>query len=145
MNDEPGPIGYDEGKRIAREKITAVHKSVIDGSISIKQAGEIIKSDTSLAQLDPTSYKPNAYTEFNTSINDRVTFDEEFDRTLLSLSQGETTDVTVIQDHEFSDKDLPKRDALYMFGQVTEIKEDGVEPFPAWLESQKTNYAIVKN
>lgn len=145
MNVEPGPAGYEAGKQIALEKITPLQQAVANGSMTIKQAGEAIKNDASLVQLDPTSYKANAYYEFDTSVQPRVTFDPKFDEELLSLAAGKTTDVYLAQDHEESDIDLPKKDAVYMFGQVTEVKADGQLPFDAWLEAEKTNYAVTKN
>lgn len=145
MNNEPGPIGYEEGKRVAQQKISQLHNSVRDGSMTIKQAGEAIRNDASLAQLDPTSYQSNAYREFDSSQESRIIFDQTFNDELLSLQTGEVSDVALIEDHPESDPDLPKQDAVYMFGQVTEVKTDGVLPFDQWLESQRANYEVITN
>ena len=40
--------------------------------------------------------------------------------------------------------DQPKKDAVYMFGQVTEVQIEGTAPFEKWLEEQKNNYAIIE-
>lgn len=145
MNDTPGPVGYEAGQQIALEKITAVHQAVTNGTMSIKQAGDTLKNDSALAQVDPTSYQSNAYTEFNTLETSAISFDPGFDEEIVALDQGETTDIYLAKDHPASDPNLPLQDAVYMFGQVTETKSDGLEAFPTWLESQRNNYEVVKN
>ncbi|PIY78955.1 MAG: hypothetical protein COY81_05235 [Candidatus Pacebacteria bacterium CG_4_10_14_0_8_um_filter_43_12] len=144
MNFEPGSIGYDEGKKLAYQKISALQQAVSSGKMTIKQAGDAIKADTTLAQVD-TVYKGNAYFEFDTREGEKITFDPDFNQLLLGLSQGETSKVYTAQDYEKDLFDQPKKDAVYMFGQVTEIQADGTAPFEQWLEEQKNNYAITES
>lgn len=144
MNDEPGPVGYEAGQQIALEKITALHSAVKVGSMTIKQAGEAIRNDTTLAQLDP-SYRSNAYREFDTSLKDKLSFDDEFHNIIVSLEKNEVSDVITIQDHPESNPEFPKQDALYSFGQVTEVKIDGPPSFNAWFESVKQSYEVIRN
>lgn len=144
MNFKPGPIGYEEGKKLALEKITALHNAVKNGQMTIKQAGQAIENDTSLAQVDP-QYKTNAYVEFNTKDKpEGLTFQPEFDKQLLALKVGETTPIFTGQDYEQSDFSQPPKDALYMFGQITGRQEDGDLPFNQWLLEQKPNYEVTE-
>lgn len=144
MNEDPGPIGYEEGKRVALEKISALHAAVENGSMTIKQAGEAIRNDSSLAQLD-SSYKSNAYSEFDTSLKDKISFSDEFNQEFVNLSNNQVTDVIAIQDHPAGDPEQPKIDALYAFGQVTEVKTEGPPSFSTWLEGARNNYEIIKD
>lgn len=144
MNFEAGPIGYEEGKVVAQEKITQLHQAVVAGTMTIKQAGEAIKSDSDLAQLD-SSYITNAFAEFDTRDSEKISFDATFNEELLSLEDGGTSEVILAQDYERSEFSQPKKDAVYMFGQVTEVQESETKPFMAWLLTQKENYAVVKN
>lgn len=144
MNVRPGPLGYDAGKEFAFEKINAAYQSVKSGQMTIQQAGETLKKDTSLAQVDPTSYEANALLDFDTRQSIQIIFDPEFNQALLDLNEGELTDITVVQDYELNDDQLPKKDAVYMFGQVTSARIEGNPPFEAWLAEQKNNYAVTE-
>lgn len=143
MNFEPGPIGYDAGKQVALEKITELHSAVSSGSMTIKQAGETIRNDSTLQQLD-SSYKANAYSEFDTRTNPEITFDQTFNEELLKLGENGLTEVYAAQDYDGNDPSLPPKDAVYMFGKVSEVEENENLPFEAWLAAEKNNYAIIK-
>lgn len=145
MNYKPGPIGYDAGKELAFEKISALHKAVKAGTMTIKAAGQAIQNDASLAQVDQ-QYKTNAYVEFNSKEKpEGLTFQPEFDKELLALDVGETTAVFTGQDYEESNFSEESKDALYMFGQVTSRDTDGGPPFNQWLIQQKENYEVIEN
>lgn len=144
MNFKPGPAGYEEGKKIALEKITALHTAVENGQMTIKQAGQAIEQDASLAQVDP-QYKSNAYVEFNTKDKpEGLTFQPEFDKQLLALKVGQTTPIFTGQDYEQSDFTQAPKDALYMFGQITSRDENGGAAFDQWLAEQRPNYEVVE-
>lgn len=145
LNYAPGPIGYEAGKELAFQKITELHTAVENGQMTIQQAGQAIQNDASLAQVDP-QYKTNAYVEFNSKDKpEGLTFQPEFDEQLLSLDVGETTPVFTAQDYERSDFSQPPKDALYMFGQITNRDTDGGLPFDQWLAQEKQNYAVTQN
>lgn len=141
LNFKPGPIGYEAGKQLALEKITALHQQVKNGTITIEQAGEAIKNDSSLRQVD-SAYKSNAYSEFDTRTNQKITFDEAFNQALATAKEGEVTEIFTGQDIEGENYgDL--KDAMYQFGQVTEIQPGEATSFDAWLAEVRENYAVV--
>lgn len=143
MNYKPGPIGYEAGKELAFNKISVLHDAVISGQMTIEQAGKAIRDDSELANVDE-QYKTNAYVEFDSKDNvGGLTFLPEFDEELLALEPGETTDIFLGQDYQEANFDLPKRDAIYLFGQVTS-KTEGSEPFDVWLSTQKENYEVIE-
>ena len=117
LNNRVGPLGYDKAKALALEKITYLHNQVKNSKITMEQAAENIKNDTSLAQLDPTSYKTNAILLFNVSSGEEITWESEFDKILWGLKDGEVSAIYLAKSADFDNKNqiVP---AYYMFGQA---------------------------
>lgn len=138
-NVRPGPIGYEKGKEIAYQKITKLHQDVISKKITIKQAGEAVSNDTSLAQLDP-SYKTNAYLEFTVARQKLITFDLNADHALKTLKQGEVSPVITSQDKDQNGKMI---DAVYSFGQMFQKTfQGGIVNFDSWLTQKRKSYEV---
>lgn len=133
----PGPLGYEKGKDFAKQKITAIHENLVAGRITFVQAANQIKNDTTLAQVD-TSYRSNAYFEFEVSANENITIDPEVDREIRSLNAGDLSVVMVGRDTNASTGDL--QDAFYMIARATEKNQDAITSFDAWYESKKDLY-----
>ena len=135
-----GSLGFEEGKKFAFEKITPLQKQVKDGLITIKEAGERIKNDTSLAKIDKNYYY-KAIFDFSTSKGGRISFDDSFNQLMWSLKEGETLDVYLLKDKIVDTGEMT--DAVYMFGQVTKkINNDGSMGYDAWLKENKKLYEV---
>lgn len=138
-NNEPGPIGYEEGKKAAKTKIDELQKQVKTGKITIQQAGEAIKNDSSLSQLDP-SYKTNAIINFQAVKTTRITFDSNFNKILWNLKKGEVTPVYLLTD---TDRNGNKVEALYVFGQVSnKIINSNLTDYNNWITEKLKEYEI---
>lgn len=140
-NVEIGPLGYERAKQVAFEKISKLHKDVKEGKITIKQAGEVIQNDKSLAQIDK-AYKTNAVLEFKANKNETITFNKSFNDALWKLSDNEMSEIstgTVLE--RSSGKQV---DANYVFGQIEKhIRSGRFESFDKWLEDKRKLYEVV--
>jgi hypothetical protein len=141
FNTKPGAIGYEAGKELAFEKISAVHQQVKSGAITMEEAAYQIKNDSSLASVDP-AYRSNAYFTFNSDGDEPITFDEGFNSVLASLKSGEISDVYLAKDKRLDTGELI--DALYMFAKVeTSRSSDTASDFDDWVSEEKENYDVV--
>ncbi len=95
-NDEPPALGYEQAKVFARKKITALHEQVRSGRLTIDQAAQQIKNDTSLAQID-AAYKVNAIIRFDAFQGEPITISEELDRELWNSNVNDVTDVILVK------------------------------------------------
>lgn len=140
-NDYIGPLGYERGKQIAFEKLSELQKRVVDGTVTIDQAGEIIKNDKSLEQLDPV-YKNNALYEFNTKkSNPQISLSTELDNELWSLEPGGVSKVYIAKTKDAKGQE---RESLYLFGQVLDKRSTGTQiNIDDWVNQKKQIYAIV--
>jgi hypothetical protein len=141
FNTEPAAIGYDQGKALAFSKITSLHDGVKSGKISMQQAGDMIKNDSTLAGVD-RAYKENAYLAFNINSNESIMFDPNFDALIKGLKQGQVTDVYLAKDMNQSTGQ--KIDAVYLFGQVSSVSNVNTHSvnFEDWVAAQAKNYEV---
>lgn len=131
----------EQAKTIAKQKIEPVYNEVKAGTITIQQAGERLKNDSTLQSVDPT-YELNAYTEFNAAPNERITFDPKFNDMLRQKNKGEITELYLAQ--EVSYNELQRIDSMYMFAQVTDKQASSfTDDFEAWYQKQKEDYDVV--
>jgi hypothetical protein len=141
-NDEPPALGYEQAKVFAREKITALHEQVKSGRITMDQAAQQIKNDTSLAQID-SAYKVNAIIRFDAFQGEPITISKELDKALWNSNVNQVTDVMMVKaTPTYMTQQI---DALYMFGQVTEKKSNGkYQNFDLWLQEKNNTYEITR-
>jgi hypothetical protein len=139
-NDYVGPLGLEKSKKIAQDKMTTLHDRIVAGEITIEEAGELIKKDTTLAQIDK-AWTNNALFHFDVVGDQRISFSTQFDAILRDLKPGEISDVYLARN---VDTDPNKRyEALYYVGQVTEKTNTGnLSGFDSWLSSKKKLYGI---
>jgi hypothetical protein len=140
-NDWIGLLGYEGGKRFAHEKITYLYDLVKHGDISIDEAGNIIKSDTSLEQIDK-AYTNNAIAHVRTEANSQITLSKEFDQKLRLLPVGQISDVYLASVKE-DDTEIT-RDAVYLFGVITKrTYNPTLISFESWLDKKRKLYEII--
>lgn len=140
-NNYIGPLGYEKGKELAFLKISKLHNEVKSGKITIEQAGEQIKKDTTLAQIDK-SYKSNAIANFRVGKGETISFSPDFNALLWNLKAGEVSDIYLA-------KDKPRRktenfEAVYLFGQISQkIENSKFTSFSDWVAQKKKSYEII--
>ncbi len=142
LNDHVGPLGYDKSKQIAYEKIKTLHDSVKSGQMTIIQAGNEIINDNSLSKLDP-NYKINAVFNFDTSESTHITWEDDFNNTLLQLEEGQTTEIFTGKSFDFDHRGK-KVEAYYLFGQITyKPTADPITNLDDWIRDKSKNYDII--
>jgi len=139
-NAKPTTMDQTAAKQLALTKITAVYDLVKAKKITMQQAGERLKADTSLAQID-IAYKSNAIRDFAVAPSERITFDKNFDDKIKQLQPGQLTDLYLAKDKELKTKRII--DAMYMFAQVSSRSNTGnTSTFDDWYAKKEKLYAI---
>lgn len=135
MNMEVLSLGYDQSKEIATQKITDLHNRVVSGQISIDQAGELVKSDTSLALIDK-NYIGNAMVKGKITSNKPLdTTSAEMRDDFNKMKVGDISKIYIIKQTEVEE--------YLTFGQITnEIPEGNSQTYEQWLTEKKEQYLI---
>lgn len=139
FNGTAGAVGYERGREIANQKITALHTNVTGKKMTMQQAGDAIRADSSLASVD-RSYKVNASRTFKGTSTDAITIDPNFDAVIRKLKPGEITPVFLAKSTDPDTKEV--LDSLYMFAQVTKNSSGSSVTFDQWYAQQEKQYAI---
>lgn len=85
-----------QAEQTAKSKMDSIYARLQSGEINMKQAGDLIKADTSLARLD-TNYQGNAYSEAKgVAPGTGPTAFEEIDSVALSLEEGQISPIIKI-------------------------------------------------
>jgi hypothetical protein len=140
-NDWISPLGIEQSKKIAKEKITDLQQQVKNKQITIDEAGEKIKNDPSLAQIDP-AYQFNAIYEFTRTPDDQrpISLNKDFNTLFWQLNVGDATDVFAVRT---TDMDTGVEDeTLYIFGQLTDKISTGNVSYEKWYQQKSQKYAI---
>ena len=133
-------IGLERAKQIAFEKITSLRERVAKKEITIQQAGDIVKNDSSLSQVD-VAYKNNAFVPFTQDKGERITVDGDFNDLIWKTAAGEVTPVHL--GHNINGFNNQDEEAFYAFAQVsTKIETGQYQSFQSWYDAQKSAYQV---
>ncbi len=139
LDNKPGPLGYEGSKQLAKQKITALYTQVKNGSLSIQQAGEAIKNDKTLEQLD-YSYQINAYFPFSANQGTQVTLSKELNQALFELETNQVSEVFAGQVKDASGKDV---EGVFMFGVVTsKTANPKIASLDEWVKQIAKKYSL---
>jgi len=147
QNVELPQIPLDQARTIAQDKITSLQQRITTGEITIEQAGEIIKNDSQLAQIDK-NYQLNAFSKYENYdinfINEQAQNSEYFQKlkNLIDNKQiGEISNVYHVR-HEASENDDLTEEYYFVF-LVEDIS--GQMTFAEWLDEAKNYFEINLN
>jgi hypothetical protein len=138
-NVTPGPVGYEKGKELAFQKISQLHSSVKAKRMTMEQAIQAIRSDNSLAQVDPV-YQTNAGGPFQATKDESITFLPEFDTILWNTPIGGVTDIYTGSVR--NSRTGQTVESLFIFGTITNKTESQYSSFEDWVEQKKKEYEI---
>lgn len=142
LNQKPGKIGYEQGKRIAQQKISDLQRRVKAGELTMEQAGDELRNDASLFQVDE-AYKVNAYYTFTANKSKPATYDPVFETVLQKLRVNQVSDVFLGQSTD--ERDGKKKDAVYKFARIDKIIANrGYIDVESWLEKNRPGYALIR-
>lgn len=143
-----GPkIPLSEAKNIAYQKITALRNQVKEGKISLEEAGELIKKDPFLENLD-SAYKLNAYERFGNATKNNPPFSrEELNQLVWSLKEGEVSKVVLVSylvPEKPGEPNSPvvEKEAHYSFLKINQKTMGEFADFNSWLEAKRKEYPI---
>lgn len=139
-NVQPPKVSETEAEQIAKEKITELYNDLLANRITMKEAGDRIKQDTELAQID-FNYKGNAYYEFKDSSLQNPPFSkEEKNKATFALGNGQMSGIIRVP---AQGKGSDPREEYYTIVKVNEITPgNATVPFNTWLETVKEEYTI---
>ncbi len=131
-------LSYSQRQKTALEKIAASHQAVLNKTMTIDQAADNIRKDSSMAALDP-HYKINASFTFAPAPAQAITTYPEFDKILDNLKANQVSDIfpapKIVNSKETSSI------AGYMFGEVTNFVDSSkVISFDDWFAQKKAIY-----
>lgn len=96
-NSTPPKIPESQARQTARTKIAKLLNDLRSSKITMEQAGNQIRNDKSLAQLD-SNYKGNAYINFNNWTMDDPPFSfSVMNRTILGMTPKQYSDIIEIE------------------------------------------------
>lgn len=141
LNNHVGPLGYEKAKQIAYEKLFKLREDAANKKITAEQAGELIKQDVSLEQLDP-SYKTNAIYNFTVTKNQPITPEKKLNDAAWSLTPGGVTEVFTLRSADYDDN-YRYKDAYYSFIHVSGKKFQGGDvDFKGWYDRQAAQFPV---
>ena len=139
-NQKPPKVGYAQGRQIAVQKINELHDQVKKGTMTMDQAGDAIRADSNLYNVDE-AFRINASFPFLATKEKPATFDKGFNAILAGMKEGQVSDVYTAKDEDVNGAMI---DAVYMFGKIDKIvTKNGYTSYANWLEKQKKVYAVV--
>lgn len=141
-NNQAGSAGYEQGKRIALQKMTDLHTKVKNRQLSMTEAATELKQDTSLERLDVVWQQNAIFTFENVGPDEQITFDEPFNKNIRALAAGGVTDLTLLS----VESNGTQREALYTFAQVASKSNGSIQEgsFEEWLSVQQKNYDVIE-
>jgi len=135
-------MGIEKAKVIVKNKIDLLYSDVKSSKITVTQAINKIKADTSLKEID-SAYVANSEYKFNAVYGDKITIDKEFDDSLWLLKQGEITEVQELKGTNIKPENT--QGVLYAFGTVEQRTNSGERKnYQKWLEESTKLYEIAR-
>lgn len=140
FNTDFGRLGYTKSKELVTPKAKQLYDEVKSKKITIDQAAERIRDDSSLAGADP-NYKGNSILKFKARKGEKITLFPDFDQELFRLKSGEISSLYLGKDKD--PKTGKMIDATYVFGQVTkQFSSSGKLSFDDWFNKYKKQYEV---
>jgi hypothetical protein len=97
------PMGIAQAKIIAYNTISKLYLQIIAGKMTLKEAGDYIKSDTDLAQIDP-AYQNNAYIAFTAYQEPPFFIDPQLNQKLWSMKENSISEILTGHDLDNNNK-----------------------------------------
>lgn len=141
-NQDMTSLPLPEAEAIAKNKIYDIYRRIQSGEITFIQAGDIVRKDTGLAQIDK-NYIGNSYYEFiDKSASEGIFTFPELAKILSELKSGEMSPVIR---HPIEGTPLGSSDEeFYAIIKINKLENAGAGSFYDWLKKEKQNYVITK-
>lgn len=133
-------IPLADAQQLALSKIQKIYDDIKSGKITFETGGQMVKNDTTLAQIDK-NYRGNAYYEFNDKISENPVFVyPDLENRLWKLNEGEMSEIIK---HPPPPVSLGKEEEEF-FGiiYVSKRTNKGNGNYKDWFEKTKQQYEI---
>jgi len=101
LNMEIPVMGIEDAKEIVYSKMNNLRKEIVNGNMSLFEAGKQISMDESLAKID-SAYQGNAYIEFNNFIGEEILKDPELNKKIIEMQEGTISEILVGYDYDLN-------------------------------------------
>lgn len=135
----PMSLSIDEAKNKTYKIMQDLRKDLVDKKITMKQASDIIKGETWLADIDEV-YKENSFVDFNNISKARPIQDgikEKDNNAVWALNKEEISQIILGYDPSLKEKN--NNEAFWVIFQVNKKTGTG-KPYLQWLEEKKQEY-----
>lgn len=137
----PPSIGIENAKQQVKQKIDTIYQDIKSGKITMMQAGQRIRSDSSQRSIDP-SYLGNAYTKFtNLNRNQKLFADEKINESIWSMGKNELSSVILAND---VDKQNQPFEAFYTIIQVIDTTSGNFLSLEDYINNLRDQYEIIR-
>lgn len=109
----PPSVGIPKAKEIAFQTLSDLHNKVVSGNLTMKQVGDAISANDSLANVDQ-AYKVNAYSKYDNLGPNDVMIDPPLFKQLWQYKKGDITDILTSKDDT--------QEYYYTFFKINDIK-----------------------
>lgn len=135
----PPSIGIEAAKIKVKEKMDLYYQDVKSNQLSMYQAAQKIRADTTLASIDP-SYKGNAYRQFtNIDLSQSIFKDKEVEQLVWKMQEGEVSPVLLVRDFK---NDKTPFEAYFAVVKITAKTTPPSTTFDNLLTSLRDKYEI---
>lgn len=142
-NSYPPPsIGIEKAKQTAKQKVDAIYQDLKPGKITMPQAAQRIRSDSSQGLIDP-SYLGNAYSKFTNLTRDQKLFaDQSIDDAVWDMSKNELSPVLLAKDLDNKNNQL--FEAFYTIIKVTNTSSGNLVGLEELIRGLRSQYEIIR-
>lgn len=133
---DPPQISETQARQTARTKMAQLYNQIKSGTLTMQQAGDRIKADTTLARLD-TNYEGNAYSENKNWTLDNPAFSfEELNQVALKLQPGQVSDLIEV----ISTKTMTEK--FFAVIKMDDIKKGQFSSLSEWVKQATTDFPL---
>lgn len=145
-------VTLDQAKSIAFSRITGIHNRLKNNSINMSEAGNLIKNDKQLANLDK-NYQGNAYATSNVAANQPISKFSELNEAAYKLKEGEISSIikVVKKGREIADNapipytkegDLDVNEQFYAIVKLEDSKSGKYPGLTQWTKEAIAKYTL---
>lgn len=133
---DPPQVSETQARQTARTKMAQLYNQIKSGTLTMQQAGERIKSDTSLRRLD-ANYEGNAYSENKNWTLDNPAFSfEQLNQVALTLQPGQVSDLIEV----ISTKTMTEK--FFAVIKMDSIQKGRFDSLSLWVKQATTDFPL---
>lgn len=125
----------------ALAKITPYYEKVKNRTMTIQDAANAVRTDQDLSSIDPAYETNTSFTFVDQPLSTPIVADSTFDQQLKQLPQNEVSTLYLTKTSLDGKEQV---DGGYLFGMLTDRKQNQHLSFDEWILSKRNSYEVVK-